>query len=438
MKIHCIGIGGIGISGLARYLQSQGHLISGSDIAPGKITRKLAMEGINISIPHSKENITQQDLIIHSAIIKSDNIELLEAQRKKIPILSRKEALKEILKNHRVFSVCGAHGKSTTSAMLSSILPHFGAIIGAESKEFGCNVKRSQNENLIFEADESDKSFLNSNPYCSIVTNAEPEHMENYNYNLDEFYEAYEHFLKQAQKRVINMDDPFLRSLSLQATRLYPQEEIKNIEFFLKDDEPFTSFELKNLGKFEVWGFGEHTSLNASLAILASLDELPLEEIRKNLKNFRGIKKRFDIISKAQAIVIDDYAHHPTEIKATLKAIKTYAQIQSASSITCIWQPHKYSRFLDNQEQFIECFEGCDRLIILPVWKAGEKHREIDFASLFARYNPIFASHITQKNGEVFLHRQDEIFHSIKEGLIVGFGAGDITDQLREGYAKSY
>lgn len=438
MKIHCIGIGGIGISGLARYLQSQGHTISGSDIASGKIINKLILEGINISVPHSPSNIKEQDLIIHSAIIKPDNIELLEAQRKNIPILSRKDALKEILKNHRVFSICGAHGKSTTSAMLSSILPHFGAIIGAESKEFGCNVKRAENENLIFEADESDKSFLNSNPYCSIVTNAEPEHMENYNYNLNEFFSAYEHFLKQAQKRVINMDDPFLKSLSLNAIRLYPQEDIRNIEFFLRDDEPFTSFELKNLGRFEVWGFGEHTSLNASLAILASLDELPLEEIRKNLKNFRGIKKRFDIINKTQSIVIDDYAHHPTEIKATLRAVKTYAQIKFISPITCIWQPHKYSRFLDNQEQFIQCFEGCDRLIILPVWKAGEKHCEIDFASLFAHYSPILASHITQKGGEVFLHDQDEIFDSIKEGLIVGFGAGDITDQLREDYERSH
>lgn len=438
MKIHCIGIGGIGISGLARYLQSQGHTLSGSDISSGKITQKLIDEGIDISIPHSRKNIAQQDLIIHSAIIKPDNIELLEAQRKKIPILSRKEALKKILKNHRVFSVCGAHGKSTTSAMLSSILPHFGAIIGAESKEFGCNVKKSKNKNLIFEADESDKSFLNSNPYCSVVTNAEPEHMENYNYNLNEFFEAYENFLKQAQKRVINMGDPFLRSLKLEAVRLYPQEDIKNINFFLRDDEPLTQFELKNLGKFEVWGFGEHTSLNASLAILASLDELPLEEIRQNLKNFRGIKKRFDIISKSQAVIIDDYAHHPTEIKATLRAIRTYAKLKSISPITCIWQPHKYSRFLDNQEQFIECFEGCDRLIILPVWKAGEEHREIDFSSLFSRYNPIFASHITQKNGEIFLHRQNEIFQSIQEGLIVGFGAGDITEQLREGYEKPY
>lgn len=432
MRIHCIGIGGIGISGLARYLQSQGHIISGSDLCSGKNTQKLASEGIKISIPHSPENITQQDLIIHSAIIKPDNIELKQAQKKNIPILSRKEALKEILKNHRVFSICGAHGKSTTSAMLSSILPQFGAIIGAESKEFGCNVKRSENQNLIFEADESDKSFLNSNPYCAIVTNAEPEHMENYNYNLDEFFGAYESFLKQAQKRIINAEDPFLNSLSLDATRLYPQKDITDIEFFLKEDEPFVRFGLKNLGQFEAWGFGKHTALNASLAILAALDELPLSEIRDNLKNFRGIKKRFDIISKSKATIIDDYAHHPTEIKATLEAIRIYAKLKSTSPITCIWQPHKYSRFLNNQKEFIACFQECDRLIILPVWRAGEEHCEIDFASLFAHYDPILASKITHKDGEIFLHNQNGIFMSINNGIIVGLGAGDITDQLRD------
>lgn len=431
-KIHCIGIGGIGISGLARYLQSQGHIITGSDIAQNKNTQKLQKEGIKISIPHTKEAIKHQDLIIHSAIIKPDNIEILEAQKQNIPILSRKEVLKQILGNHRVFSICGAHGKSTTSAMLSSILPHFGSIIGAESKEFHSNVRQSKSKDLIFEADESDQSFLNSNPYCAIVTNTEPEHMENYDYDLEKFYGAYENFLRQAQKRIINMADPFLQNLQIDAIRLYPQSEIQNLEFFIQDEEPFTRFELKNLGKFEVWGFGEHTAINASMAILASLDELPLEQIRANLKNFKGIKKRFDIVSKNQAIIIDDYAHHPTEIKATLKAVQTYRELKADFPLICIWQPHKYSRFLDNQEAFIECFEGCDQLVILPVWRAGEAHQEIDFASLFASYNPIFASSVSQKNGELFLHNQEGIFASLNQGLIIGFGAGDITEQLRE------
>lgn len=432
MKVHFIGIGGIGISGLARYLKSQGVQISGSDIAPNKSVKKLQKDGAKITIPHSQDAIEGQDLVIHSAIIKPDNIEILEAQKQNIPILSRKDALQRILQDKRVFSVCGAHGKSTTTAILSSILPHFGAIIGAESKEFDCNVREVESESIVFEADESDKSFLNSNPYCAIVTNTEPEHMESYNHNLDEFYECYTSFLLKAQKRVINMDDPFLSTLEIEAIRLYPRKDISNITYFLRDDEPYTRFSLKDLGEFEVWGFGEHTALNASLAILASLDELPLQSIRANLKNFKGIKKRFDIVSKSPCLIIDDYAHHPTEIKATLQAVKIYTQTKANLPITCIWQPHKYSRFLDNQEEFIKCFKGCDRLIILPVWRAGENHIEIDFPTLFAPYSPTFATHISQEGGKIHLYENDRLLEVLDEGLIIGFGAGDITYQLRE------
>lgn len=431
MKVHFIGIGGIGISGLARYMKSQGVQISGSDIATNKSVAKLQKDGAKIIIPHSKDAIDSQDLVIHSAIIKPDNVEIIEAKNKNIPILSRKDALERILQDKRVFSVCGAHGKSTTTAMLSSILPHFGAIIGAESKEFDCNVREVPSECIVFEADESDKSFLNSNPYCAIVTNTEPEHMESYNHNLDEFYSCYKEFLLKAKKRVINMDDPFLSTLEIEAIRLYPKEDIQNIEYFLKDDEPHTRFSLKDLGEFEVWGFGEHTALNASLAILASLDELPLEQIRANLKNFKGIKKRFDIVSKNPCIIIDDYAHHPTEIKATLQAVKIYTQEHKDLPIICIWQPHKYSRFLDNQEAFIECFKGCDRLIILPVWKAGEKHIDIPFPTLFSSYSPTFASHIKQIDGKIHLYEGENLLEVLDNGLIIGFGAGDITYQLR-------
>lgn len=431
MKVHFIGIGGIGISGLARYMKSQGVQISGSDIATNKSVAKLQKDGAKIIIPHSKDAIDSQDLVIHSAIIKPDNVEIIEAKNKNIPILSRKDALERILQDKRVFSVCGAHGKSTTTAMLSSILPHFGAIIGAESKEFDCNVREVASKSIVFEADESDKSFLNSNPYCAIVTNTEPEHMESYNHNLDEFYSCYKEFLLKAKKRVINMDDPFLSTLKIEAIRLYPKEDIQNIEYFLKDDEPHTRFSLKDLGEFEVWGFGEHTALNASLAILASLDELPLEQIRANLKNFNGIKKRFDIVSKNPCIIIDDYAHHPTEIKATLQAVKIYTQEHKDLPIICIWQPHKYSRFLDNQEAFIECFKGCDRLIILPVWKAGEKHIDIPFPTLFSSYSPTFASHIKQIDGKIHLYDGGNLLEVLDSGLIIGFGAGDITYQLR-------
>ncbi len=434
MKIHFIGIGGIGISGLARFCLAQGIEVSGSDIAEGSAIKGLKALGVSITIPHNKECITNQDIVIHSAIIKPDNIEILRAKEIGIKVLSRAQALEFILKDKKVFSVCGAHGKSTTSAMLASIFAQSGAIIGADSKEFGSNVRAVASENLIFEADESDKSFLNSNPYYAIIPNAEPEHMETYHYNLDEFYGAYTAFLEMAKVRVINAEDSFLSKCSLPCVKLYPSKDISHIEYFLQNNQPYTRFNLKGLGTFEVYGFGNHIALNASLAILCALQEgKSVQEIATNLKNFKGIKKRFDIIAREDNIIIDDYAHHPTEILATLQSVQIYAKLLSSTpkEIVAIWQPHKYSRLLSNLESFKECFTLCDRLVILPVWRAGESEIQIDMPKEFARYNPTFASHIKRANDSIVLYKDSKQLQTLSNAIIVGLGAGDITYQLR-------
>ena len=433
MKIHFIGIGGIGISGLAQYMHFKGHAVSGSDIKDTIITKKLRSLGINIGIPHSKDMITDQDLVIHSAIIREDNPEVIAAREKGIRVLARREALLEILHENKVYAVAAAHGKSTTTAILSAIM-HGSAIIGAESKEFGSNVRyEKETDLLIFEADESDGSFVNSNPYCAIVINAEPEHMEYYKYDYDLFYETYRIFIRSAKHRVLNAEDPFLATLDdIEAVRLYPSKDIKNIEYVLIDDEPHTKFTLKDLGEFSVWGFGEHIAIDTSLAILAASKEMQIENIRKNLLNFKGIKKRFDIINTEEdSVIIDDYGHHPTEIKATMQSIEEYARLKGFEKITAIWQPHKYSRTLDNLESFISCFEGCDELIILPVWAAGEAARPIDFKEKFACYDLIMADGIKRDESRVNLIKENQIIKTLDTGIIVGFGAGDITYQLR-------
>jgi UDP-N-acetylmuramate--alanine ligase len=356
-KIHFIGIGGIGLSALARFLHKQGYSVSGSDIKATSITASLQEEGIRVCVPHCADAITDQDYIVYSAAIKPDNIELQEARRQGMLTLSRKDALVFILKEKRVFSVAGAHGKSTTSAMLASMVEG-SVIIGAESKQFGTNMVYKEGRNVIFEADESDESFLNSNPYVAVVTNAEPEHMEYYGYDYERFYGAYRQFLQSASLRVINAEDPYLGTLEeLEAIRLYPSRDIKALKTVIRHNEPFTSFNLKELGTFEVWGIGEHIAVDASLAILASLTEYDIETVREKLKNFRGIKKRFDILQVGETFaLVDDYAHHPTEIKATLASAKTYAKAMGFSSIKAIWQPHKYSRTVDNLEGFKSCF----------------------------------------------------------------------------------
>ena len=433
MKVHFIGIGGIGLSALARFLNNDGHEITGSDMKSSPITKELEKEGIKVSCPQEAKNINDAfDLVIYSAAVTDENPELIEARLKQIRTLSRKEALPIILGDKKNYCVAGAHGKSTTTAILASILQS-SALIGAISKDFGSNF-RYVNDLVAFEADESDASFLLSNPFCAIVTNAEPEHMEYYHYDYDKFYESYERFISLAKKRVLNGEDKDIKKLKVEdATYLYPSIDIKNLCYTLKDNQPCTKFDLKDFGTFEVWGFGYHIAINASLAIMAALNELDIETIRKNLLNYKGIKKRFDIVqANDKFVVIDDYAHHPTEIEATMKSIELYDNLTNLNNRIVLWQPHKYSRTNDNLEGFKKCFRRCDELIILPIWTIpGEQKIEIDFQKEFAAYNPIFADRISSTNGRIDLIKDEKIIKSYDEGIFLGVGAGDITYQLR-------
>lgn len=433
-KVHFIGIGGIGISAIARFLHEKGHKISGSDIKESKTTLELQNEGIEVITPHCKEAIKDQDFVVYSAAIKEDNIELVEARNKGIKCFSRKEILPYVLEDKCVFAVAGAHGKSTTSAMLASLIEG-SVIIGAISKQFGSNMRYAKSDNVVFEADESDSSFLNSNPYLAIVTNAEPEHMEHYDYDLAKFYAAYKGFLERAKVRVINAEDEFLSTLKLDAIRLYPSSDITELTMVVRDYQPYTSFNLKNLGKFEAFGMGEHIAIDASLAILAAMHETPLKDIRENLLNFKGIKKRFDILcANKNFVLIDDYAHHPTEIKATLKSVFEYAKILGIKSVTAIFQPHRYTRLSTNLPGFKECFKGVDELVILPVYAAGENPIEVDMKSEFSEYNPIFTDKVERVEEGIEFIDEFGVKNRLSDGIVVGFGAGDISVQLRGGY----
>ena len=433
MKVHFIGIGGIGLSALARFLNNDGHEISGSDMKDSPITKELQKEGIKVSCPQEAKNIKDDfDLVIYSAAVTDENPELIQARLNQIRTLSRKEALPIVLGDKKNYCVAGAHGKSTTTAILASILQS-SALIGAISKDFGSNF-RYVNDLVAFEADESDASFLLSNPYCAIVTNAEPEHMEYYHYDYDKFYESYERFIALATKKVLNGEDKDIKKLKVdEATYLYPSVDIKNLSYTLKDKEPCTRFDLKDLGTFEVWGFGYHIAVDASLAILAALHELDIETIRVNLLKYQGIKKRFDIVqANDKFVVIDDYAHHPTEIEATMKSIELYDNLTNLNNRIVLWQPHKYSRTNDNLEGFKKCFRRCDELIILPIWTIpGEQKIDIDFEKEFASYNPIFADRIASHEGKIELIKDEKIIKTYEEGIFLGVGAGDITYQLR-------
>jgi UDP-N-acetylmuramate--alanine ligase len=430
MRVHFIGIGGIGLSALARFLQYRGYDVSGSDIKDTPITDKLSEEGIKVTIPQDASAIDGQDLVIYSAAVQNHNVEIIEAKKQELLLLPRKEALSIIMQKTTNYCVCAAHGKSTTTAILSSILQS-SAIIGAISKEFDSNF-RYIDEVLAFEADESDESFTLSHPYCSIVLNCEPEHMEYYNYDEERFYDAYTKFLDIAKLRVINAEDPFLANYKGYAIKLFPSKDIYNIEFILKDGEPYTKFSLKDYGEFEVWGFGVHIAIDASCAILAASLSMDFGQIRENLSQYQGIKKRFDIIQKSDNFVlIDDYAHHPTEIIATLKSVQIYKKQIGIEKVIVIWQPHKFSRTLDNLEYFKKCFKGCDELIILPVWSVNEEFKHIEFSKEFTNYNTTLTDKIKANNGMLELIKNDKVIKVINDGIVLGVGAGDITYQLR-------
>jgi len=434
MKIHFIGIGGIGLSALAKFLYNDGHKISGSDIKQTEITNDLATHfDAKVTIPHHEDAVEGVDRVIYSAAVRPNNPEYQKAKELGIELLSRKESLKSILGDKEVYAVGGAHGKSTTSAMLSSIIPESNALIGAISKEFGSNVRNYPNNKVVFEADESDESFLNSNPYLAIVTNVEPEHMEYYEYDEERFYNAYRNFLSLAKMRVINAEDKFLSSLETESIKLYPSKDITNIEFILVQGEPHTKFKLLDLGTFEVFGFGNHIALDAALAILAALElGEKLEDIRTNLLNYRGIKKRFDIVqNQEECVVIDDYGHHPTEIKVTMESLQAYKTLRNFSKLNVIWQPHKYSRTMDNLQAFVECFDGVDELVLLPIWAAGELEVDIDLKGAFSKYNLIMADSVTKEDGIVKVLKDGHVIKEYSEGLVTAFGAGDITYQIR-------
>ncbi|HEB8061625.1 TPA: UDP-N-acetylmuramate--L-alanine ligase [Campylobacter coli] len=426
-NIHFIGIGGIGISALARFLKEKGFNISGSDLKESKITKELEKEGVEVKIPHHKDNILGKDLVIYSAAIKEENPEFKYAKELNIKCLSRKEALPLILEDKRVFAVAGAHGKSTTSSILASLIEDASVIIGAILKEFGSNMIYKESENLIFEADESDSSFLNSNPFLAIVTNAEAEHLDHYGNEVCRLHKAYDDFLDLAKIRVINAEDEYLKKYKQEAIKLYPSKDIKNITMHIENFKPFTSFELKNFGRFSVFGMGEHIAIDAALAILAALNYENIENIRKNLKKYQGIKKRFDILHADESLaLIDDYGHHPTEIKATLNAAKEYAKLAGYKKIVAIFEPHRYTRLAANLNEFAKAFEGVDELVILPVYSAGEEKIELDLKAVFPK--ALFVEDI-KREGKFLVASKGQVFD---EGLIIGFGAGDISNKLRQ------
>ena len=387
MKIHFIGIGGISMSALAEICLNKGYEVSGSDMSKSSTTDKLQSQGAKIYIGQKKENIDDKlDMVVYTAAIHPDNEELMAAKEKNILTINRAAFLGQIMREYKnSIAVSGTHGKTTTTSMLSTVFGYANLdptiLVGGNLKSIGGNVRIGNSQNFITEACEYTDSFLNFNPKIAIVLNIEEDHLDYFS-GIEEIKASFNKFGKLLPKDgyfIINGDsdntDEILHDVKATIIK-YGQKSsndviIKNIEF---NDNGFSSFDLiyfeKNLGTFQLLVPGIHNIYNAVSAIIVSLvSGISLENIKEGIIKYTGVGRRFETKGTYKnALIVDDYAHHPTELKATLSAAKKLKK----STLWCVFQPHTYSRTKSLLNEFSEAFYSADKVIITDIYAARE------------------------------------------------------------------
>ena len=390
-RVHFVGIGGIGMSGIAEVLLNLGYKISGSDLKMGPITERLAGMGAQVFSGHRAENVSGAEVVVTSSAIPADNPEVEQARTLRIPVIPRAEMLAELMRLKYGIAIAGMHGKTTTTSMVAAVLAGGGldptVVVGGRVDALGSNARLGKSQYLVAEADESDRSFLKLSPVLSIVTNIDREHMDCYR-NLRNVKRAFLDFMDLVPFYglvVVCTDDPHLRRLLPQirrrtisyGTRRGADFHIKMIECgaLSENNQPISRFEVRyqgrELGEFRLHVPGVHNVLNATAAIAVGVGlDIKVEQIRSALERFRGVDRRFQLRGKAAGVsVIDDYGHHPTEIRATLAAARQCGYHR----IHVVFEPHRYSRTRDLIDEFAAAFEEADTLIVLDIYPAGEK-----------------------------------------------------------------
>ncbi len=384
-RIHLVGIGGAGMSGIARILKQMGKDITGSDLNSSEVTSRLESIGITVFNGHSSANLDQDtDLVVFSSAVPGSNPEVRKAHRLGIPVIRRGEMLAHLVNSCQGIAVAGAHGKTTTTSMIAKILEEHGLdpsfLIGAELQDSSFGAQLGSGEYFVAEADESDASFLQLNPYVAIVTNVEDDHLEFYR-SMDRLKDAFRQFISQVKTggfAILYHDDPFLRSLKDDFRHLIYYGSTPDACYHysnLKNNGWGSSFAVHHHGEYQgtiVLSIpGYHNVLNA-LAATAVANELgiPFKVIKEALLCFKGAKRRLQLLGKVGGItLIDDYAHHPTEIAATIGAARQFHE----GRLTVVFQPHRYTRTKILREQFGGAFKGVDQLIVTDIYSAGEK-----------------------------------------------------------------
>jgi UDP-N-acetylmuramate--alanine ligase len=389
-RIHFVGIGGIGMSGIAEVLLNLGYKVSGSDLKSSAVTQRLAGLGATICEGHREENVAGAEVVVASSAISPENPEISQARALHIPVIQRAEMLAELMRLKYGIAVAGMHGKTTTTSMVAAVLAAGGldptVVVGGRVDAMGSNARLGKSQYLVAEADESDRSFLKLSPILSVITNIDREHMDCYR-NMGDVKRAFLEFMDRVPfygMVVVCNDDAVLRHLFPQVRRrmvTYGTHHGSDFHVSYGKDKPITgdgtplnkfkvSYRGEGLGEFRLQVPGVHNVLNATAAIAVGIGlDIPADQIRSGLENFRGVDRRFQLRGKVAGVsVIDDYGHHPTEIRATLAA----ARQCGFRKIHVIFQPHRYTRTRDLMREFATAFADADSLLILDIYAASE------------------------------------------------------------------
>ena len=384
-NIHMVGIGGTGMSGIAEVLLNLDYNISGTDIEKSEVTQRLARFGAKISIGHKAEKVEGADVVVISSAIKKDNVEVEEARRRKIPVIPRAEMLAELMRMKYGIAVAGSHGKTSTTSMIAQVLEAGGfdptIIVGGRLSTVGAHGKLGDGDFIVAEADESDRSFLYLSPFIAVLTNLDDEHLDQYT-TVDEVKKAFINFANKVPfycPIVLCLDDSNLKDLiPLLDRRIINYGFSPYADIFARYrhfDKFSTSSTLywkgKELGKLRLNVPGNHNIYNAMAAVAIGLDlDIPLRLILQSLESYKGAGRRFELKKKVRNImIIDDYAHHPTEIIATLEAAKRGWKRRRV----VVFQPHRFSRLSLLIKSFAASFTDADVLITTEIYAAGEK-----------------------------------------------------------------
>lgn len=444
-KIHLVGVGGIGMSGIAELLRRNGYTVTGSDVKTNEIIRQLQTNGIEIFIGHRAENVQGAELVVFSSAIRPDNPEMKEAERLQVPAIPRAEMLSELMRLKYGIAVAGAHGKTTTTSMISLILVEAALdptiVVGGRMDNFGgTNARMGMGNFMVVEADESDGSFNQLTPSIAVVTNMDREHMDHYQ-TMSKLKSAFCSFLNKVPFYglcVVCGDDPYLKTILPKVSRRKKTYGFsKTNTYHIESYHPRgtgSEVTLNIQGKKEILTLkvpGKHNALNAVAAIAVADDLGVSREISlKALSEFNGVQRRFQRKGeKAGVLFIDDYAHHPSEIRAVLSAARE--QFPN-TKVRVVFQPHRYSRTEDLLDQFSISFKACDSVTILDVYAAGEiPIAGIDGATV--------ADSITReghKDAKYLASPREAIDHFLSESapgdIIMTLGAGDLPGVYKD------